>query len=569
MRRSYEERKRKKEFKMQIINRIKDLTPQARAKVIEEILAQKHAIPYSVKEELSRVTIYRWLRQFRQERDVETVLLGKVRSDRGLSKALNEQQKEALKRWRYDNPYRTVEDLREELAQHAETTSDPLPSLATIARYLRSQGLSRKELLKGIKPPVKVRLAFEADYPQQLWMADTKGPDIYVNDPANPGQSILAKPIVIIDDHARYFVAAMYVLQENEFVVIELFCQAVFLYGIPEILYLDRGGPYMGRSLKKGANLIGCNVIHTAKKDPSAKGKVEKVLRTVHERFEQEMKALGKDGICLNEFNLYLQAYIYQDYHRRIHSSTNETPEERFFALPAHLRRWIAKDALARIFLPVRTAKVNKTGLVRVNNLKYLVSDAGLWGKKVEVRHEYADRSKVYVWFQDHYYGEAHLYTEDNDFIKREALSAQINPAAEISLPEVGQVPIYGRLDRQLARHREEMAALSINEQLAQNKQKKEQVRAKLLPETKPYAGENTSSSFGADQFIYLLMKLLRKKFTPSERLAAHTLWQAAGPLDEQLVRRTVGRLLGEEHPIDDVRGYLEEIRLAVLTNQN
>ncbi len=569
MRRSYEERKLKKEFKMQIINRIKDLSPQARAKVIEEIIAQKYVLPYSTKDNLSKATIYRWLKQFRQNPDMGAVLMGKLRSDRGFFKALHEKQKEALKRWRYENPYRTVEDLREELAQHAETNSDPLPSLATIARYLRSQGLSRRDLLQGHKVKPKVRLAFESDYPQQLWMADTKGPNISVIDPANPGQSILAKPIVIIDDHARYIVAAMYVLVENEPVVIELFCQAVFLYGIPEILYLDRGGAYMGSSLKKGANLIGCNVIHTAKKDASAKGKVEKVLRTVHERFEQEMKALGKDGICLNEFNLYLQAYIYQDYHRRIHSSTNETPEERFFALPAHLRRWIAKDALARIFLPVRTAKVNKTGLVRVKNLKYLVSDACLWGKKVEVRHEYADKSKVYVWFQDQYYGEAHLYTEDNDFIKREALSAQINPTSEISLPEVGQVPLYGRLDRQLAKHREELAALSINEQLAQNRQKKEQVRAALLPEPKAQTGANTSNSFGADQFIYLLMKLLRKKLTPSERLAAHTLWQAAGPLDEQLVRRTVGRLLGEEHPIDDVSGYLEEIRMAVLTNQD
>lgn len=568
MRRSYEERKSKKEFRMKIVNRIKDLSPQARAEVIEEILAQKHTIPYSAKESLSRTTIYRWLRQFRQECNAETALLGKVRSDSGAVKALHEQQKDALKRWRYDNPYRTVEDLREELAYHAETTSEPLPSSATIARYLRSQGLARKELLKGERPQGKVRLAFEADYPQQLWMADTKGPNIYVHDPDHPGQTVLAKPVVIIDDHSRYIVAAMYVILENEYVIMELFCQALLLYGIPEILYLDRGGSYMGKSLKKGANLIGCNIIHTAPRDAPAKGKSEKILRTVHERFEQEMKAQGKDGICLNEYNIYLQAYIGQDYHRRVHAATNATPEERFFALPPHLRRWIAKDALARIFLPVRSAVVTKTGLVRVNNLKYLVSDSGLWSKKVEVRYEYAHKSKVYVWYQDKYYGEAHVYTEENDFIKRAELTARINTAAEVILPEVGQVPLYGRLDRQLAKHREELAALNINEQLMQNKQKKEQVRAKLLPEPKQHPSSQPTN-FTADEFVYLMMKLLRKKFTPSERLAAHTLWNSAGPLDEKLVRRTVGRLLGEEHPIEDVRGYLEEIRLAVLTNQD
>ncbi len=570
MRRSYEERKSKKEFKMKIVNSIKDLTPEARAKKIEEILAQKHTIPYSTKEELSKTTIYRWLKQFRAETDAEIALMVKVRCDRGKERVFNEKQKAALIRWRYDNPYRTVEDLREELASHPETTSDPLPSLASIARYLRTQGLARKELLKGLKPPVKVRLAFEADYPQQLWMADTKGPNIYVNDPDQPGQTVSAKPVVLIDDNSRYIVAALYVIVENEYVIVNLFCQAILFFGIPEILYVDRGGPYMGHSLKKGANLIGCNIIRTAKNDAAAKGKIEKLLRTVHERFEQEMKAQGKDA-DLNELNMYLHAYICQDYHREVHSSTGATPEERFFAFPAHLRRWISKDALARIFLPVRTATVTKTGLVRVNNLKYLVSDSELWSQKVEVRYEYSDISKVYVWYKDKYYGEAYLYTEENDFLKRAELTAKLNTPGEIDLPEVGQVPLYGRLDRQLARHREEMATIGINEQLVQNRQKKEQVRANLLREPKPHptAQVTQTGDFGADEFVYLLMKLLRKKFTPSERLAAHTLWNSVGPLDEKHVRSTVGRLLGEEHPIGDVKGYLEEIRLVSLTNQN
>jgi len=570
MRRTYEERKTKKEFKMNMVNRIKDLTPKERARVIEEILAQKYTIPYSSKNEISKSTIYRWLREFRENLNAETVLLGKVRCDRGVFKKLTKMQKLALKRWRYDNPYRSVEDLREELASHDETTSDPLPSFATIARYLRSEGLSRKALLKGFRPQGKVRLAFEADYPQQLWMADTKGPDVYVNDPDHPGKSVVARPISFLDDFSRYAVAVMYVTVENEYAVMELFYQAILLFGIPEILYLDRGGPYMGKSLKKAANLIGCNIIHTSKRDASAKGKVEKVLRTFHERFEQEMKAQGKDGIDLKEYNRYLQAYIGQDYNRKVHSSTKMSPEERFFAFPAEKRRFISKDALSRIFLPVRTAVVTKTGLVRVDNLKYLVSDASLCQKKVEVRCPFSDKSKVYVWYQDQFYGEAHVYTEENDFMKREKLTEMINNAPEIILPELGEVPLYGRLDRQLAKHREEMAAMDINEQLIVNKQKKEQVRAEILKEPRPdtVTWETKQSKFEVDQFIYLLMKLLRKKFTPSERLAAHTLWNSAGPIDEKLVRRTVGELLGNEHPTEDIKGYLEEIRLAVLTNK-
>jgi len=571
MRRTYSDRLKKKGFRMDIVNRIKDLTPEERSRMIYLILMEKQIIPYAKNDKLSRATIYRWLKEFRENGDAGTVLMGEIRSDRGKFKALTKEQMKSLTRWRYDGPYRTLVDLREELMEHESTLSDPIPSESTISRFLREKGLSRAELLKGIKPRGKIRLAFEAEYPQQIWMADTKGPDVYVQDPENPGEKVVARPIVIIDDNARYLVAVIYTIIENEYVIMELFCQAVLLFGIPEILLVDRGSPYMGKSLKRAASLIGCNVIHTAKEDPEAKGKCEKVLRTIHERFEQEMKASGKGTATLDEYNAYVQAYIGQDYHRSVHSSTGQTPEERFFSFPAKLRRWISKDSLAMIFLPVRTAMVTKVGLVRVNNLKYLVNDSILWGKKVEVRFEYFDKSKVYVWFNDSYYGEAYVYTEENDFIKRQEITERIITTPEIVLPDIKDVPIYGRLERQLAKHREEMESMDINGQLSHNKQKKDLVRASLLKKNSKniLPQSKTVEDFGVDEFIYLLMKLLRRKFTPSERLVVHTFWHSANPIDEKLVRSTVGKLLGEEYPVDDLKGYLEEIRMAILTNNN
>jgi len=191
MRRSYSERMKIKEFRMNIVNRIKDLTPEERVEMIDRIMLEKHVIPYSGKELLSRSTIYRWLNELQKSADMGTALLGKARSDRGEFKALTEQQKESLKLWRFNGPYRTLTDLREELMEHESTLSNPTPSESTIGRFLKDQGLSRSDLLKGIKPQGKIRLAFEAEYPQQLWMADTKGPDVYVQDPEKPGERSL------------------------------------------------------------------------------------------------------------------------------------------------------------------------------------------------------------------------------------------------------------------------------------------------------------------------------------------------------------------------------------------
>lgn len=569
MRRTYTERLQKKEFRMGIVNRIKDLAPRDRSMMVEQILQEKHTIPYARNDTLSRATIYRWLKEFRENGDAGAVLMGKIRVDRQTFNALTEVQKQALKRWRFDGSYRTLRDLREELMEHESTSSDTIPSESTIGRFLREQGLSRSELLKGIKPQGKIRLAFEAEYPMQLWMADTKGPDVLVEDPEHPGQLVPAKPIVLIDDHSRYIVAAWYVIAENEQAVIELFCRAILLYGIPEMLFVDRGSPYMGKSLKRAANLIGCNIIHAARKDCQAKGKIERVLRTCHERFEHEMKASKKDCTILEEYNLYLEAYIGQDYNRRVHSETGRVPEERFFSFLAEFRRWISRDSLLMVFLPVRTASVSKVGLIRVDNLKYLVNDSTLWGKKVEVRCGHHDKSKAYVWYDDRYYGEAFVYTEENDFIKRQQITQNIVEVPEISLPDIKDVPIYGRLERQLARHREEIEGMDLNGQISYARQKKDQVRADLLKKesSNTILEPGKRRDFEVDGFIYLLMKLLRRQFTPSERFAVHAVWSSVGPIDEKLARSTVGRLLGEEYPTEDLKGYLEEIRLAVITN--
>jgi hypothetical protein len=206
---------------------------------------------------------------------------------------------------------------------------------------------------------------------------------------------------------------------------------------------------------------------------------------------------------------------------------------------------------------------------VRVNNLKYLVSDAGLWNKKVEVRFECSDQSKVYVWSSGRYYGEAFVFAEENDFIKRQEIMQRIITVPEVNIPDTKDVPLYSRLERQLSRHREEIDGMGLNEQILLCKQKKETVRANLLKKSSGNEIDKPTAAvdFSADAFIYLLMKLLKRKFTPSERLSAHTLWSSVGPIDEKLVRTTAGRLLGEEYPSHDLNGYLEEIRTAVITN--
>jgi transposase InsO family protein len=572
MRRLYHERLEKKSFKMSIVLMLRDLEPRERARTIAELTAKEFSIPYSDKTTISRTTIYEWLWEYRHTKDCETVLLDKERSDRELFRRLTDIQKNSLMVWRSGNKYRTIEQLREELMAHGETCSGYIPSESTISRFLKSVGLDRQTLLKAGPPGEKVRLSYEAPYPQRLWLADTKGPNLHVKDPDNPEKICVAVPVVFIDDNSRYLPSFKYIYkdEEDEDTIMRMFMGAIYLFGVPDILYLDRGGPYMGHRLKRSAELLGCRVMHTGVRDAPAKGKAEKMMRYFYERLECEL--MTKPGpMTIEEANMYVTALVCQDYHRAEHSSTGQTPEERFFAYPAEYRRFVSKKALSKIFLPYTKSRVSKTGLIHINKLEYLVPDCSLYGKYVEVRWDACDTSMIYVWYEDRFIGEAYLYHTENDFVKRQQLEESMVKRPALLLPDPAGVPLYGYLERKLAAHRMEAENVSINDGLEELKVKRAKVKAELTRLPQKAMGQDstidTAGEFTADRLVHLLSVLLRRMLSAHERLAVHMTWQKYGPFDEAQARKTVGTLLGENHPVSELTGYLDALRIAAMAS--
>jgi len=572
MRRLYDERLDKKAFKMSIVMMLRDLNPEERARMIAKLTTKEFDIPYSKKKTLSKTTIYDWLKEYRDAEDRSKVLVHKERSDRENFRQLTREQMNALVRWRYDNKYRTIVQLREELMEYEETRGDKIPSESTIGRFLKSVGLDRQTLIKTGIPTAKIRLSYEAPYPQRLWLADTKGQNLYVKDPNNPKKTCIAKPIVFMDDNSRYIPIFRYVYEngENEAEIMQMFMQAVSVFGVPDTLYLDRGGPYMGHSLKKAAELIGCRIMHTNVRDAPAKGKIEKIMRFFYEKLETELMTKACP-VTIEEANQSMMALICQEYHRTDHSSTGQTPEERYFAYPEEYRRFVSQKSLYKIFLPYAKSYVSKTGLIHLNKHEYLVPDAALYGKYVEVRSDSADISMVYVWYKDKFIGEAYEYSVNNDFISRQELQEKIIKRPQILLPALTEVPIYNYLERKLSAHRLEVENMSMNDELIQLKTKRAKVKAELikLPQKPPGQASSTvdNEEFTADKLIHLLSILLKHNLSAHERLAIHMTWLRYGPFDEALVRKTVGTLLGESHPVSDLTGYLDSLRIAAISS--
>lgn len=130
------------------------------------------------------------------------------------------------------------------------------------------------------------------------------------------------------------------------------------------------------------------------------------------------------------------------------------------------------------------------------------------------------------------------MYFPCDDYLSRQELIEKMKAVPEIALPSPAETPPYTYLERKLAAYRLE-------------------VETGLAP-----AGDNRAA-LDAGGFAHLLSRLLKRRFAAHERLLIHTAWRAYGPFGEELVRQTVGRLLGESHPESDLSGFLDALRIA------
>ncbi len=140
----------------------------------------------------------------------------------------------------------------------------------TFYRFIREY-----DLLKPDKDDNKKRLAFSMQYVNQLWQADTMfGP--YVKENNKPRQT---KLIGFIDDASRVLCHGEFFFEENIDSLVKSLKAAFYKRGVPEQLYVDNGSIYSSQEITLICARIGCILRHTAVRDASAKGKIERFFR--------------------------------------------------------------------------------------------------------------------------------------------------------------------------------------------------------------------------------------------------------------------------------------------------
>ena len=309
---------------------------------LREKCRRKWSIPHSFRTRLTRSTILRWIKRYRDSNGKLESLYPNDRSDRGISRGMDEETSLALIRLRRELPRATVPFVIEKMDERGLVSSGMDLNLSTVYRFLHCHNLMNPAQSKP-----EDRRKFEAELPNDLWQSDAMhGPRVEVD-----GRMRKTYLLAFIDDHSRLVPHGQFYLSEGITSYIDALEQALLKRGLPRKLYLDNGPAFRSKHLEYATASLGIALIHARPYKPQGKGKIERFFRTVRMQFLQGFK-----GGDLQELNEAFDLWLNDIYHQRKHTATGQSPFERFTsrmeclrAAPKDLRDYFRKHARRRV----------------------------------------------------------------------------------------------------------------------------------------------------------------------------------------------------------------------------
>ncbi len=305
------------------------------AEALRELSAQPFRPPGAdVSRTYAISTLERWL--YRYRKGGLGALVPRRRSDRGHAQVLDDAQKELLVAIRKAHPRVSAALILRTLVSDGRLEAGTLTE-STLRRFYAERGLDRQTLKHAEHGP---RRRWQSPRPNAVWHADVvHGPALRI-----AGKSVPLRIHGILDDHSRYVVAIEACATERESEMLRLIVKAMRLHGAPDVLYLDNGATYVGDTLKTACFRLGVALVHAKPYDPEARGKMERLWRTLREQCLSHLHAPAS----LHDVQLRLLAWRDKHYLVTPHGSLmGKTPAEVYEAYEAeHVTEAMLREAL-------------------------------------------------------------------------------------------------------------------------------------------------------------------------------------------------------------------------------
>ena len=347
-------------------------------------------IPNSTRSYVSRSSLEKWILAYKRAGYRLDGLYPLERKDKGVTRALSDSLKLAIKELKKESPDLRGPALITLLKHRKLIAANEHITPSTFYRYLKHEDL------KTVNADAVDKRHFEAEHPNEIWQSDVMhGPYVRTD-----GKSKKAYLIAIIDDHSRFIVHAGFYLNEARSSFLDCLRQAILKRGLPNKLYIDNGSCFKALHLEQVAAQLGIGITHSRPYTPQGRGKIERWFRYVRENFISVYEKKNHPE-RLDLLNHHFENWV-DEYNNRVHGTTKESPYKRYQAglhcarpSPAHLLDY---------FRQIEFRRVKKDRTIRLmGNL--FEAPVNLIDRQVELRFHPEKLSEVEIFFQNRSYG--------------------------------------------------------------------------------------------------------------------------------------------------------------------
>ncbi|TFF87728.1 MAG: transposase [Promethearchaeota archaeon] len=280
-------------------------------------------------------TIYRWIEKASMGHSKKKK---KCKKKRGRPRKYPDSVFKRIIKLKTERPERSAKMIRRILKGEFP---EECPSLSSIDKFLRKQGLSRRR-----KDPFQGYSRFVRNKPNDLWQIDIAGYQML----AHLGRLYL---IGIIDDCSRFIVGAEYFKSEESKNIIIVLRDAFMAYGRPNQILSDNGTQFKnihGELNTRYSNLLaslGIEPIYSKPYHPQSKGKIERWFKTIQDDFLCEIRGKLEEhpNWTLTDINMELKKWIkWYNFEHEHRSLPDKVPPQKVFF-----------DREERVYRPLKT----------------------------------------------------------------------------------------------------------------------------------------------------------------------------------------------------------------------
>lgn len=353
--------------------------------------------------QFSFATLERWYYAARQAVDPVATLRRRPRDDAGSFRSLPaalilalEAQYRLYTGWTAQLHYDNLQALADE-----DTGLQPVPSYATVRRYLKARGWHRHKRPRRDTPggrQAAQRLeqrevrSYETDHVHGLWHADFHHGSRCVL--TTTGRWVKPLLLCFMDDHSRLVCHLQWYLGETAQVLVHGLCQALQKRGLPRVLMTDNGAAMKAEEFQAGLHTLG--VLHetTLPYSPYQNAKQETFWATLEGRLMAMLE--GQQNLTLERLNLVTQAWVEQGYHRTRHDEINSTPLQRFLDAPQVGRDCPSSQHLRQAFRCTLQRKQRRSdGTISLAGIRFEIPNRYRHLEKPAIRYARWDLSAV------------------------------------------------------------------------------------------------------------------------------------------------------------------------------